>query len=381
MAPSIAQLLSMLLLADWEPSTLAWIDNYMLCGTSKANLRLLWHQIQKEAGKAGMIFKKEPFTCQKTLCYVGMQVDLDKQTWRLDPAWVTKARHPLAKMMFTKKWLSIRQQDQLFGAMFWAMRVFGLPYSAVPTTRAWESELGYLISTGANYDLRLKLPLHVRMELLPIYTLICNNPWRNFYPSPKKVLHVMTDASPCGGGMLYDNGWLFFPWKAVYNPLENWNRASGETHLPCPNFPMGYPCGMMFTLEAAAVREALWFLLLANPNTLFYWGVDNFSLFQVLGGSFKSSNPVADSVLFDIWKMLAYSGSMLVPFWIPTYKNLTDLLSRIYEPGYLAKELSIPFPPFEVLLHQQPHWYATSVVSRVMNDVLYMAGPLFPFIF
>jgi len=301
-APSIAQAISLIITSS-IPNTLVWIDNLLLLG-SMADLSKNHSALLRIAKRVGAVFKSTLFLPCTLFTYVGIQIDLEERSWRLDPQWTRKVSPRLNKIISGPHSQPIASWWYLCGCSLWAARVFLVPSSMLGPARAFMSRISHELALN-----KASLATYVTIDHAALANLtwmvhkIAANAWQKWVV-PTKLRVGMSDSSIVGAAFLSSSVSCIWKWPAIF----------------CPRW--------MYTLEFMALYLGVVSVMVRSPNSLILWYTDNKSAMYT-ANKLTSADPFVDLMCVSLHMMLTFYKCSLVVRHVPSDSCLPDKFTRL----------------------------------------------------
>jgi hypothetical protein len=236
-APRIAQTVANILVQE---DGAAWVDNFFVGGTTLGEFTTRRKAFLERVKRYNVEVDDTEMLPQSTLLALGLEFDLEKKVYRLDPAWVAKRVELLTSDTQTTR--SYREWYQIYGALVWASYVLEKPLYAHAEALAALSSLAKEV--GGRWEDPAALPSYAQKDLAdwstevreagtewvaptrPMDESVVNESWGSMDPlqhpdSPHAKKLVFNDSSGDAAA-----------WAAVVDGLivdgQQWKRNGGE---------------------------------------------------------------------------------------------------------------------------------------------------------
>jgi len=309
-APKIAQTVANILMQE---DGIAWVDNFLVGGRTMEEFERRRAAVQRRFQRYNVEVDDTEMRPAHRLCALGLEFDLARQQYRLDPAWTEKRRTLLTAEMSQPR--TYREWYQIYGAVVWASFVLERPLYMHAEALAALSQLAK--DVDGQWDTRVELPEYAERDLALWRedTLAAAENWhRPQRPIDEGAIdddwgltHNVSDSAHAPNKLVFsDASDDRAAWVAVVEGLivdgAQWKRNGGEG---------------IFLGELDALLEAYD----ANGESDRYI-IDNRGLHFVARGGHSSSYE-ANCRLRDRLR-----GRWIRSWWTPSRKNLVDPWSR-----------------------------------------------------
>lgn len=292
-----------------------WIDNFIVGGDDPSELREFTRKLRAVAAHLRAELHEETPPARRIVA-VGVELDLDRKRWRLNPAFPPKFA-ALAATIDARRKLPVLTVWRAAGAAVWTAFALALPLVWVEGALRYVAMLAARFQAGAvSAETVVPFPRAVRDAIRAAATQACRNPWRAFTVGLSRP--VFSDASGgggCGAVVPACLGYVEVAW-----------RDDPAIHINI--------------LEARAALGAL--LLSAPPrrHAAVPIVVDNTcAAFQLLRGRGKPA--AANAAVRAAHEWAAYHAVGLQPRLVPSALQPADTPSRAEEP-YTKKSVAPP---------------------------------------
>ena len=213
-APCIAQRCSNVLIRDLGR---CWVDNFVVVGRTVEEYQTRRTEFLRRAEKVNLQLDNTEMAPSRRTVVVGLELDLEKKTYRMDPVWVTKVVPSLRTLLSST--LTARQFYEVMGSVVWQRHATRRPLCALPSTFQYLGQVSSAISReDQKWDELVQVPEVVLSELYAAVDELEANKWVEGRQERPTEAEVWTDASS-----------THYAWLVIADSVV---RATGQGEVP-----------------------------------------------------------------------------------------------------------------------------------------------------
>jgi hypothetical protein len=196
-APSIGQRVANTLVRDCG---LAWVDNFLITGKDRETFESARSKFLERVKSSGLQLDSEELQPQKEFVALGIDFDIGKKQYRMDPKWVAKVMTKWDNEL--DKQFTNQDAYALAGALLWRCQVLKKRLCTMPHTLSEMGRIGRRITAGETWEHTADISQELREEWRTELKSVEENPWVRWGgESRTPTAHVWSDAS--------DHYWCF----------------------------------------------------------------------------------------------------------------------------------------------------------------------------
>ena len=306
-APAIAQRCSRVLLP--EEFGICWIDNFIVIQQSREEAVAQFSSFCERCDKANVELNMDDPTYgtpTQQFCVFGVEFNLEKHTFRSEPAWLEKfvQKDELAALRTGK--LTPRQFYVVFGCIVWHSYTTHTPLCTLPAAITFVQNLASkTLQNVLLWDIHVEVPPSVIFEVRKRISLMTTNSW--ILQPPTKAITVWSDASKA-------------EWAAILEDDEDEKVAQGT-------FGAGHEETSIFLKELYAAAKSVLLAAKYTSACTVHMKVDNLSaVFCIERG--HSSNFAANAILSEMFAAAKQNGMTLRCAHVGTKQQRADRFTR-----------------------------------------------------
>ena len=306
-APAIAQRCSRVLLP--EEFGICWIDNFIVIQQSREEAVAQFSSFCERCDKANVELNMDDPTYgtpTQQFCVFGVEFNLEKHTFRSEPAWLEKfvQKDELAALRTGK--LTPRQFYVVFGCIVWHSYTTHTPLCTLPAAITFVQNLASkTLQNVLLWDIHVEVPPSVNFEVRKRISLMTTNSW--ILQPPTKTITVWSDASKA-------------EWAAILEDDEDEKVAQGT-------FGAGHEDTSIFLKELYAAAKSVLLAAKYTSACTVHMKVDNLSaVFCIERG--HSSNFAANAILSEMFAAAKQNGMTLRCAHVGTKQQRADRFTR-----------------------------------------------------
>ena len=293
-APAIAQKISQTLLTteDGRVLGMAWIDNFIFAGRTQAEVSANFEEFLSRCRRANVKLDTDSPPITTTLAVLGMEVDLEKKSYRLNEEWVAKRKFQPSSTM------TPREVYEITGSCIWHDHVKKIPLCHQERNIEVIRRVASRMAVEPAWDTPIAMaPGEVDSLTEWVKALRANVP-KHWIPREAPILDLWSDAADeQWASLLLEDDILIAADQGVFT------GAPRDWHI--------------FVKEAYAADK----VLQATKGISRRIGIDNLPLVQCMRRGFSANRLV--NAFIRTWDL-----DNIQPIWIPTTKQLADAFTR-----------------------------------------------------